>query len=398
VHQRDRHTHGQALSVLIVVVLAITTFLARGKPASLYGRGNVSPFLMATITPELSATGTAQTRPMAGVQVAATPIIPVKRATATPPPVPTPTPLPPDINPLSGLKVYDLALLQRRPLLVRIGNDPQIRPQSGLSQAEVVYEELIDHYPLTRLSAIYLASDPEKIGPIRSARLISIQLARQYQAALIHSGASDPVRWEISQAIPANLDEYFHPEPYFYDNTKDWRGRLFTSAPLIREYMRRNGMESKVRTPGFVFSRRGDRPVNGLAAAFVRVPYPNAARVEWKYDAASGRYLRFEGGKPFADAVGRKQIAADNVVIYYAEHQDTGIIEDASGATSINIIIAGEGKAQIIRDGVLIEGRWRTSGDRPAEFFNAAGQPIPLRPGNTWIEVVPTDYEIEVTG
>jgi hypothetical protein len=363
---------------LLALTLTLIIFLARGTPASgaRIGAGArpAQSEATATVTPGAMA-----------VNTPAAPARPVR-------PTPSPTPVPDDVNPLTGRKVNDKALLRRRPLLVRIGNDPQIRPQSGLAQADLVYEELIDGYPLTRLSAIFLSNDPPLIGPIRSARLISIQLARQYRAALIHSGASDPIRWEISQVLPVDLDEYFHPKPYFSDNSKDWRGRLFTSARVMRAYMRENGMEAAVSLPGFAFSGREDLPPGGVAAPSVVIPYPEGARVEWKYSAASGRYLRFVAGRPFTDAASGEQIAASNVIVYYAEHQPTDIVEDAGGATSLRIIIEGEGQAQVIRDGLLFAGRWNTPGDRPPQFVADDGGALPLKPGNTWIEVVPTEY------
>jgi hypothetical protein len=366
---------------LLALTLTLIIFLARGAPSSGANLG-------AGARPARSeTTAGAQVAPAAATAVA-TPIAPPRPVT----PTPVPTPTPDDVNPLTGRKVNDKALLRRRPLLVRIGNDPQIRPQSGLAQADVVYEELIDGYPLTRLSAIFLSNDPPLIGPIRSARIISIQLARQYQAALIHSGASDPIRWEISQVVPVDLDEYFHPKPYYSDDSKDWRGRLFTSAKVMRAYMRENEMEAAVNLPGFVFSEEGDLPPGSLAATSVVIPYPEGARVEWKYSAARGRYFRFVAGRPFTDAASGEQIAAANVVVYYAEHQPTDIVEDAGGATSLRIIIEGEGQVKVIRDGLLFAGRWRTPGDRPPQFVTDDGRPIPLKSGNTWIEVVPTEY------
>jgi hypothetical protein len=366
-------------AVLLSLVLTLLVFLARGAPTSgaIQGQAIVA-YATATPTRALALT---------------TPAAPARPVKPTSIPIPTPTAIPDDVNPLTGLKVRDKARLQRRPLLVRIGNDPQIRPQTGLSQADVVYEELIDGYPLTRLSAIFLAEDPPLVGPIRSSRLITIQLARQYRAALVHSGASDPVRWEISQSVEADLDEYFHPEPYISDDSKDWRGRLFTSTPVMRAYMRGNGMEAAVKLPGFVFSRKmGDLPPGGVRATSVVIPYPEGARVEWRYSTARGRYFRFVAGRPFTDAANGAQIAASNVVVYYAEHQPTDIIEDAGGATSLRITVEGEGRAQVARDGLLFTGRWSTPGDHPPQFFTDDGQPIPLKPGNTWVEVVPTEY------
>ncbi len=71
-------------------------------------------------------------------------------------------------------------------------------------------------------------------------------------------------------------------------------------------------------------------------------------------------------------------------------------MEDSNGATSIHIIVNGEGRAQVFRNGVVIEGLWRSDGTQTPEFVFSNGEPIPLKRGNSWIEVVPPDYEVLV--
>jgi hypothetical protein len=96
------------------------------------------------------------------------------------------------------------------------------------------------------------------------------------------------------------------------------------------------------------------------------------------------------------DFANSQQISAANVVVYYAEHLPTDIVEDSNGATSIRIIVNGEGRAQVFRDGMVIEGLWRANGDQTPELVFPNGEPIPLKRGNSWMEVVPTDYEVVV--
>jgi hypothetical protein len=104
------------------------------------------------------------------------------------------------------LQVDDPTVLQRRPVHVRVGNDPGARPQVGLSDADLVYEEVVEWW-VTRFTAIYLSRAPEMVAPIRSARLLNTQLTQQFDAALVNSGGSDGVRWELSQLPIVNLDE-----------------------------------------------------------------------------------------------------------------------------------------------------------------------------------------------
>jgi hypothetical protein len=318
---------------------------------------------------------------------------PVPTPTVTPTPAPTMPPRPENEDPLTGLGVDDPAVLQRRPLHIRIGNDPAARPQVGLSEADLVYEEIVEWW-VTRYTAVYLSQTPETVGPIRSARLINTQLTQQYSAALVNSGGSDGVRWELSQLPIVNLDEYFWPKPYFYRENQGWQTRLAINTVAARELMKDEGMEAAVPLRGFTFS---DAPMGGDPATTILIPYPKqTSRVEWRYDADSGRYLRWVSDEPLLDFANDLQISAANVIIYYAEHLPTDIVEDSNGATSIRIIVNGEGRAQIFRDGLVIEGLWRADGTQTPDFVFPNGERVPLKPGNSWIEVVPTDYEVVV--
>lgn len=330
---------------------------------------------------------------------AASPTQVAAAAESAPPPAPTATPgkpLPafehgPNINPLTGLPVDDPATLRRRPLLVRIGNDVGARQaQIGFNSADMVYEDITEWW-VTRFTAVFLANTPAVVGPVRSARLINVQLAPQFQGALAHSGGSDPVRWEISQAPLVNLDEFYNPKPYFYRPNEGWQTRLAIDTQAARHYLAAKKLDAPVSQPGFFFS---DTVEGGESAPNIYVPYPRATSfTQWSYDAGSGSYLRYIAGAPLMD-VDSGQVAANNVVIYFAEHQATDIVEDSNGATSIQIIVNGRGPAWFFRDGTLNKGYWETDGSRPPYFAYEDGRPYPLKPGNTWVEVVPTTYKI----
>jgi hypothetical protein len=305
---------------------------------------------------------------------------------------------PDDVNPLTGLKVLDKSVLQRRPLLVRVGNDAQIRPQTGLSSADVVYEDVMDGWWVTRFTGIFLSQDLEAVGPIRSARLVNLQMAPQYEGALVHSGASDPIRWRLSQSNIVDMDEFYTRTPYFYKQGEDWRGRLFVNLKLIRKYLEQKKLEKPVQLRGFVFDGEGALPPTGTPAAEFTIPYPKSSIVSYKYDAASGLYRRFVQGQPHLDAANKQQLTAANVVVQFCPHEKTDIVEDSQGTTSINITLLGEGPALLFRDGVAQEAHWKTDNpNRMTHFLDQNGQPIAFKPGQTWIELAPPDYVISTT-
>jgi len=317
---------------------------------------------------------------------------PVSEATEAAPGGPPPPTIshPDNINPLTGLPVDDPAVLQRRPLFVRIGNDVAARPQVGLNSADIVYEEITEWW-VTRFTAVYLSQTPTTVAPIRSARLSNVQMVPQYQGALAHSGGSDAVRWEISQAPIANLDEFYNPQPYFYRPNEGWQTRLAINTQAAREYMEANNLEAPVALQGFLFS---DSINNGDPAENIFIAYPRATSfTQWRYDAAGGQYLRFVDDVALLDFADG-QVSADNVIIYFAEHDETDIVEDSNGMTSIRIIVNGRGPAWFFRDGMLNKGYWETDGSRTPYFAYEDGSPYHLKPGRTWIELVPTYFTI----
>lgn len=322
--------------------------------------------------------------------------LPTATPTATPSPLPTATQNP-YLNPLTGEMVADPAVLQRRPLLVRIGNDYEVRPQSGLSMADMVWEEAMDGWTITRLTAVIWSRDPETLKPIRSARLFTIDLGYMFDGALVHSGANDQVRWLLSQSTLVDLDEYFHPAPYSWLQPEGkwkeypWMGRVATSSKKVRDYLKKIGKEKAVQLSGLAFS---EQVPAGDAATYVEIPYPKRALVEYRYDAASHLYKRWARGEPHTDALTGEQLTAANVIVLYATYQETNV-KDVNGQPTFNIVSTGEGRAQVFRDGVAVECKWiRPTRESFIKFVYLDGSPVPLRVGQSWVEVVPPDYRV----
>lgn len=296
--------------------------------------------------------------------------------------------------------VEDPKTLQRRPLLVRIGNDPEVRPQSGFSQADLVIEEAMDGWTLTRLTAVIWSKDPELLRPIRSARLFTIELGHMFDGALVHSGANDSVRWLLSQSGLTDLDEYFNSTPYEWVEPQGkwadypWMGRVTTTAAKLRAYLEAKDWEKAVSLPGFTFSQEADPAPEGDPATYLHIPYPRRAVVEFYYDAEQGLYKRFAQGEPHTDALDGEQLTAANVIVHYAIYQETDVV-DVNGVPTLNVISTGEGRVQIFRDGVMIEAKWIRPDVRDfVKYVHLDGSPVLLKPGQSWIEVVPPDYQV----
>jgi hypothetical protein len=298
--------------------------------------------------------------------------------------------------------VTNPVLMQRRPIHVCIDNFPAARPQYGLSQAEMIFEYVMEGYFDTRFTAVFWANEVDSIGPLRSARLVNFELTPMMDGALVCSGAADENRWYLKNTVGFPYLDVDLDDPTHTVYTRE-AGRmpiqlttlLHTSTRLLHQWLADIRQERAPNIRPYAFSLTAPQ---GVPATTVHVPYPDCCAADWIYDTATGTYRRLTDGKPHMDATTNSQLAASNVVIVVAPHEKTTIIEDpGTGATSIRIVLTGEGKAIVIRDGTAVAGTWkRTDRKDLIRFYDAGGIAIPLHPGQTWVEIVPPDYQVTV--
>ncbi len=336
-------------------------------------------------------------------------------ATATPTPAPsqtptlTVTPLPqnygPDnfptgVNPLTGLQVTNPALLERRPLAVKIQLFPRgQRPPWGISLADIVY----DYYQnngLTRFHTIFYGNDAEQVGPIRSARLLDSALIRMYKSIFAFGGADQRILNVLFNA------EYADRLVVEGNTTLPMRrvdpngfNFLITNTQELSKYASGKGINN-ARQDLNGMSFQYEAPANGQPGSQVAVRYSISAYTRWDFDAASGRYLRFQdtqedtgGGEaygPLVDRLNEQQISASNVVVLLAPHEYA--YQSSSGNSEIiDIKLTGTGKAFAFRDGQEYEVTWnRPTLESVLYLTNTDGSAFPFKPGSTWFEVIGT--------
>jgi len=334
-----------------------------------------------------------------------TPIPPTETPNASPTPTADTsiiTEFEPDVNPLTGLRVSDPSILERRPLAVKISNAPAVvRPQAGLSFADWVFE----HYAeggVTRFTAVFLGQTAPKVGSIRSGRLIDLEIPALASAMFAYSGSSGGVKQKIVASDFYQEGRVISPdfgvgEPIFYrapEPGKAFEHTLFTNTDALWKLTADLGLNTRQDLNGLAF--RETPPAGGQPAHYVEIAYlAGIAAAEWTFDPASGLYRRSILGEPHTDALTGQQLTTANVILVYANHVETDILEDlvAGGHYSIEIQIWGEGRAQIIRDGHIFDGQWtRWAREDMLSFFDDAGDPLPLKPGNSWFQIVPLDF------
>ena len=357
--------------------------------------GDASGAATATTAPTATVTPTAAPVVIASTPTPAPTATPGSAATAAPAGLIGPDNFPENVNPLTGEVVADPAVLDRRPVAVKISNYPPIvRPQSGLNNADLIYE----HYAeggVTRFTAVFYGKDADPIGSIRSGRLIDLEIPKMYDAAFAYAGSSGPIRLMMRDVV--FFDRIITPDfghGGFYrieDPNKAFEHTLFTDTPTLRAILEQRGQNTP---PSFstnmAFSE--EPPQDGTPAAEIEVRY-NSTNVFWNYDPASGRYFRWTDGEAHNDANTGQQLNTRNVVVVAAHHVDTTIVEDRAGNRSIEIQIWGEGPVSIFRDGQRFDGRWRRENEQDMlTFYDEEGNVLPLAPGNSFFQMVPLGF------
>ena len=321
-----------------------------------------------------------------------------------------PTNFPANIDPLTGLQVANVSLLERRPLLIKVANLPRAyRPQWGLSLADQVFEYYIEE-GTTRFAAVFLGQEASMVAPIRSGRFFDNHLINMYKANFAFGSADYRVRDLLYNQPYANrlvIESGCPPMCRFEPTSLNY---LMTSTAGLTTLINKrkvSGGNGRQNLDGFLFDYT--TPTQGTPANRVYVRYSSAIYNRWDYNPSTGKYERysdtqddFQSGKnekyqQLTDRLTGQPISADNLVVLFVPH--SYILRKPE---IVDIVMSGPGDAYLFRDGQLFTLKWYRNGiDKTMILVDQAGKTFPMKPGNTWFEVVgsssviqanPTDY------
>ncbi|MEN4099878.1 MAG: DUF3048 domain-containing protein [Anaerolineaceae bacterium] len=323
-------------------------------------------------------------------------------ATVTPTPEATqivvgPGQFPPDVNPLTGLQVEDPELLNRRPVMVKVSNFPREgRPHAGLSSADIVFDYYIGE-GTNRFLALFYGKDTEKVGPIRSGRLVDGQLVNMYQGILGFSGADQTTVFPFLSSTlgPRSITQSPATCPAICSDGPQTVTSVFANTSALSQFAEQTRNTAAPNVKQFLEGNLFDSnlPESGSPAGALRVQFNILNLAEWRFDPASGKYLRWIetmdqnqniSMTPLTDRNTGEQLAFSNVIILFAPYtQHAAALHEIGMWNNINGL-----RAVLFRDGKALEGVWKSiSTDRPAQFYTPQGEPLALKPGNTWIVI-----------
>ena len=303
------------------------------------------------------------------------------------------------MSPLTGKEIPPELWLNRpkRVLAFKIDNNINARPQSGLQEADSVFEILVEG-GMTRFLAFFLDNTSKYLGPIRSARPTDPTVVRPYDGTLVVSGATDGLIPTIRELGVPVLEEVTAPAMFRIGSRKAPHN-LYADTELVREV---------VDSRGFKFLQPGPQPLYPFGfnqnnwdsgANKITIQYSEFTTVIWKLDGS--RYSRFiiDAYSSDKDAVAHNFISQDG---NYSDILSTETIVVIQGAlykdkatTLPSILTVGIGDLFIFNDGKYVQGNWRrTDISENFEFFDLNQNPIEVPPSSQWIHVLPNEGQI----
>lgn len=295
-----------------------------------------------------------------------------------------PSPTVPPTWPLTGVGTD--AVAARPALAIKVENSPGARPQVGLEQADIVWEEVVEG-GITRFVAVYQSQVPAQVGPVRSVRPMDPGIVAPMHGILAYSGGQQPFVDAVAAAGVQSIVQ---------DNGDGGFSRVTgRKAPhnVVGDpaafWAKADGQRAVPPPAQFAYGRPGaaTATASGTPAGRIGVQMSPGSAPVWEWSPGAGAYLRSEGSKPAESAAGGR-LQATNVVLLSVEMSNTAF-KDPAGAPVPETKIVGAGQGVVASGGRSIAVTWsKAAVDAPVVLTEANG-PVRLEPGTTWIELVP---------
>ena len=282
---------------------------------------------------------------------------------------------------LNGIEIASKADLSKPVTAIMIENSPDARPHSGLKQAEVVYEAIAEG-GITRFLTLFQQHKPQLIGPVRSLRMYYVDWLAPYQASVAHVGGSHASLQEIRNGKYRDIDQFFNGSSYWRANDRRPPHNVYTSFEKLDALNASKGYKSSQFTS---FARADGKASDKPNAVSIDINFSSSwYNTHYDYDKASNTYLRSIGGQASND---REEGRLAPSVVIALHVNETTVMEDGWRQS---IVTTGTGTATVFQNGTVAECTWRKN-DRfsPLELIDAAGKPVALNRGQTWIAAVP---------
>ncbi|MGH8958407.1 MAG: DUF3048 domain-containing protein [Acidimicrobiia bacterium] len=290
-------------------------------------------------------------------------------------------------SPLDGMPAPDGLSVNRRVIGVKIDNAAPARPQSGIEKADAVIELMVEG-GLSRMMALYLESDTDFLGPVRSVRPTDALV----EALGVTVGISGGQPWIADmlaiEGVPFIRESQVKPPTMFRITTRSAPHNLYTNTAELRAEANRRGYAN---VPPPDLFRWGSFQYPEAPAAFrIDVSWSDPISTIWDWDGE--RYLRSSGSVPhiWRDRQGGSgRIMADNLIVIFGRYYEVPAPTGTGRVPAMHTI--GSGRAVLFTEGRVIDGTWSRPDNETWFTFSTPTGELVVPPGLSWIHVIPHD-------
>lgn len=282
-----------------------------------------------------------------------------------------------------------------RPIAVMIDNHNQAWPQAGLNQAYMVYEIIVEGGE-TRLMALFKGVTVDKIGPVRSSRHYFIDYAMENDAIYAHYGWSPQAESDIKKYSINNLNGITESTSTFWRvKDKSAPHNAVTSTEAILKAAKSKGYKTtsdKKSVLNYVTDEV--KLEDGITANSVTIPHSTLQKVKYVYDETNQVYKRYARNKAQTDWDTGNAVTTKNIIITFCDNYTLTDSENKGRQGLKNI---GTFDGYYITNGKAIKIKCtKNTRDQQTKYEDLEGNEIKVNDGNTWVNICPTDAQVEM--
>ncbi|PUB30194.1 Protein of unknown function (DUF3048) [Promicromonospora sp. AC04] len=305
----------------------------------------------------------------------------------TGPPKPPKPPAAPVVWPLTGVRTDKIA--NRPAVSVKIENSSDARPQRGLVEADIVWEEVVEG-GISRFVATYHSNIPDIVEPVRSVRPMDPAIVGPLDGILVFSGGQGPFIAATERVGTQTIIMDKGDAGFTRDSSRYAPHNVIGSMPTF--LAQADGRRTNPPRAQFKYAPKvgqGTARKGGTPAHVVDVRLSPAQRTVWTWDQENKRYLRSEGSAASVAADGRRH-SARNVLVLSTHVFNTKWVDPSGAPVPEHKLAESSGVGTLVSTGRSIPVRWSKKDLlSPIVLKTRDGQDVRLDPGNTWIELVP---------
>ena len=306
--------------------------------------------------------------------------------------------------PLTGLTVEEGAAgsetFSAPSVACKVDNVEAARPQFNLNKADIVFVEMVE-FGLTRLVAVWQSQPVDQAGPVRSVRPMDADITAPLAGIFCFSGGQLPfvnAVKDTGQYMASETSEQADDKGSFSRlSSRGAPHNVMVDVGLLQSQHVDHLKAPKAMLPMVAFDPATESyevasTEGGEETISFRIKYPQAES-GWK--AEGSYFVRSQDGDQHIDGASNEILRATNVVVMQTKTDNS--FKDPKYGPIPRTVMVDSGIAWVFSNGKRVKGTWtKASQTAPIQLFDAAGAPIKLAVGNTWIELMAEPSKITI--